>query len=58
MNKAKKKSSRQAGHVAEKAARDEARRITVTIDGQQIETEPGRNLVQVANENDIFIPSQ
>ena len=31
--------------------------ITITIDGKQIETEPGRNLVQVANENGIFIPS-
>jgi len=31
--------------------------ITITIDGQQIETEAGRNLVQVARENDIFIPS-
>ena len=30
---------------------------TITIDGVRIETEPGRNLVQVANENGIFIPS-
>jgi [NiFe] hydrogenase diaphorase moiety small subunit len=57
MNKAKKKSSRQTRKVVEKAARDEAGRITITIDGKQIETESGRNLVQVANENDIFIPS-
>jgi [NiFe] hydrogenase diaphorase moiety small subunit len=46
MNKAKKKSNGQ-----------EARRVTITIDGRQIETEAGRNLVQVANENGIFIPS-
>jgi [NiFe] hydrogenase diaphorase moiety small subunit len=32
-------------------------KITITIDGKQIETEPGRNLVEVANENGIFIPS-
>jgi [NiFe] hydrogenase diaphorase moiety small subunit len=38
-------------------AKKEASRITVTIDGRQIESEDGRNLVQVANENDIFIPS-
>ena len=38
-------------------ANKKSKRITVTIDGQQIETEPGRNLVQVANENGIFIPS-
>jgi [NiFe] hydrogenase diaphorase moiety small subunit len=31
--------------------------VTITIDGQQIEAEPGRNLVKVANENGIFIPS-
>jgi [NiFe] hydrogenase diaphorase moiety small subunit len=34
-----------------------ARPITITIDGKKIETEEGRNLVKVANENDIFIPS-
>ena len=34
-----------------------ADRITITIDGRQIETEPGRNLVKVANEHGIFIPS-
>jgi [NiFe] hydrogenase diaphorase moiety small subunit len=31
--------------------------VTITIDGRKIEAEPGRNLVQVANENGIFIPS-
>jgi len=34
-----------------------ADRITITIDGRQIETEPGRNLVKVANEHGVFIPS-
>ena len=32
-------------------------RVTITIDGRQIETEAGRNLVKVARENGIFIPS-
>lgn len=32
-------------------------RITITIDDRQIETVAGRNLVQVARENGIFIPS-
>ena len=36
---------------------NESDRITITIDGQQIETEAGRNLVTVARENGIFIPS-
>jgi len=49
MNKPKKKSN---GHD-EKSVDT----ITITIDGRQIETEPGRNLVLVANENGIFIPS-
>jgi len=49
MSKAKKKSNGRAIKPAET--------ITITIDGRQIETEPGRNLVQVANENGIFIPS-
>ncbi|MGD8345977.1 MAG: 2Fe-2S iron-sulfur cluster-binding protein [Lysobacterales bacterium] len=31
--------------------------ITITIDGKEIKCEAGRNLVDVANENDIFIPS-
>ncbi|MDH3450105.1 MAG: NADH-quinone oxidoreductase subunit NuoG, partial [Gammaproteobacteria bacterium] len=30
--------------------------ITVTINGQQIETQPGRLLIDVADENDIVIP--
>jgi [NiFe] hydrogenase diaphorase moiety small subunit len=53
MNKAKKKTNGQARKAAQKAAD----RITITIDGKQIETEPGLNLVQVANENGVFIPS-
>jgi [NiFe] hydrogenase diaphorase moiety small subunit len=32
-------------------------RITINIDGKDIETEAGRNLVDVAKENGIFIPS-
>ena len=38
-------------------AKKEADLITITIDGKKIETKPGQNLVQVANENGIFIPS-
>jgi len=38
-------------------AKTKSKRITITIDGKQVETEPGRNLVQVANENGFFIPS-
>ena len=34
-----------------------AKKINITIDGKTIETETGRNLVQVARENGIFIPS-
>ena len=34
-----------------------AKKITITIDGQKIETEEGRNLVTVAQEKGIFIPS-
>lgn len=34
-----------------------AKKITIKIDGKEIKTEPGRNLVTVAKENDIFIPS-
>jgi [NiFe] hydrogenase diaphorase moiety small subunit len=34
-----------------------ADKITITIDGKKIKTKPGRNLVEVAKENDIFIPS-
>ena len=32
-------------------------KIQITIDGRKIETEAGRNLVKVANDNGIFIPS-
>jgi [NiFe] hydrogenase diaphorase moiety small subunit len=49
MNKPRKKSNGNARKAAEK--------ITITIDGREIETEAGRNLVQVARENDVFIPS-
>jgi coenzyme F420-reducing hydrogenase gamma subunit/ferredoxin len=49
MNKTTKKSNGRARKASD--------RITITIDDKQIETEPGRNLVQVANENGIFIPS-
>ncbi len=53
MSKAKKKSNGQAGKAATKAPN----LVTLTIDGKEIEAEAGRNLVQVANENGIFIPS-
>jgi NADH dehydrogenase/NADH:ubiquinone oxidoreductase subunit G len=33
------------------------KKITITIDGKQIQTEEGLNLVTVAKENGIFIPS-
>jgi len=49
MNKAKKKTNGKAAKTAGQ--------ITITIDGKEIKTTAGRNLVQVANENDIFIPS-
>ena len=49
MTKAKKKTNGKA--------RKKADQITITIDGKEIKTTAGRNLVQVANENDIFIPS-
>jgi len=53
MNKPKKKVNGQAKEAVENVPE----KITITIDGKKIETEAGRNLVQVANENDIFIPS-
>jgi len=53
MNKPGKKTNGQA----KKAAETRPDRVTITIDGKEIETEAGRNLVQVANENGIFIPS-
>ena len=34
-----------------------AEKVTITIDGRNIEAEAGRNLVDVARENGIFIPS-
>lgn len=33
------------------------KKINITIDGKKIKTDSGRNLVEVAKENDIFIPS-
>ena len=30
--------------------------ITITINGQEIETQPGKLLIDVADENDIVIP--
>jgi [NiFe] hydrogenase diaphorase moiety small subunit len=33
------------------------KQITIKIDGQKIKTQPGKNLVTVAKENKIFIPS-
>jgi [NiFe] hydrogenase diaphorase moiety small subunit len=53
MNKTAKKSNGKARKKAKMAADQ----IAITIDGREIRTEAGRNLVQVANENDIFIPS-
>ncbi len=49
MSKARKKTARKAA--------PKAKRITITIDGTQIETRPGRNLVEVAREHGVFIPS-
>ena len=63
MNKPKKKSN---GHAKKAAPKKAAPRkastgkdalITITIDGKEIQCKAGRNLVDVANENDIFIPS-
>jgi len=34
-----------------------ASKVTITIDGKNIQAEEGKNLVQVAKENGIFIPS-
>jgi coenzyme F420-reducing hydrogenase gamma subunit/ferredoxin len=34
-----------------------ANKVTITIDGKSIQAEEGKNLVQVAKENGIFIPS-
>ena len=63
MNKPKKKTNGKARKQAPKSV--EARKsdvqkdslITITIDGREIKCKPGRNLVDVANENDINIPS-
>ena len=32
-------------------------KVTITIDGKKIEAEAGKNLVEVASENNVFIPS-
>jgi coenzyme F420-reducing hydrogenase gamma subunit/ferredoxin len=42
---------------AKARAKSESGQVTITIDGRQIKTQPGRNLLQVANENGVFIPS-
>ena len=58
MNKPKKKSNGKAKKTApQKSAAKKDDLITITIDGKEIKTRAGRNLVDVANENDIFIPS-
>ena len=62
MNKPSKKSngeSRKASKPNNQVRADSGKdqRITLTIDGREIEAEAGRNLVQVARENGIFIPS-
>jgi coenzyme F420-reducing hydrogenase gamma subunit/ferredoxin len=51
------RSGKKSNGDSRKAAGKGPERITITIDGKSIETEVGRNLVQVANENGIFIPS-
>jgi len=62
MNKTRKKSNAGA-HKAPQSKEQapprnaEGKQITLTIDGRKIEAEAGRNLVQVAKENGIFIPS-
>ena len=57
MSKSSKKTNGKATKKANGAAGKQPDRITITIDGKEIQTEAGRNLVQVANENGIFIPS-
>ena len=63
MNKAKKGAEKAAakgktnGKTNGGANGKGAKTVTVTIDGREIRTEAGRNLVDVANENGIFIPS-
>ncbi|NIP18114.1 MAG: 2Fe-2S iron-sulfur cluster binding domain-containing protein [Xanthomonadales bacterium] len=49
MSKAKKRTAQKS--------RQNPERITITIDGTQIKTWPGRNLVEVAREHGVFIPS-
>jgi [NiFe] hydrogenase diaphorase moiety small subunit len=46
-----------AERVRAHAARSEPENVTLTIDGREIHAQAGRNLVQVARENGIFIPS-
>lgn len=53
MNESVKRQTSNTGGGSEQVSN----RITITIDGQEIETEAGRNLVQVARENGVFIPS-
>ena len=54
MIKSKEDQTSQAGNGGGQAGE----RVTITIDDQQIETEAGRNLVQVARENGTLIPSR
>ena len=35
-----------------------ANMVTITIDGKSIQAEAGKNLMEVAKENNIFIPSK
>jgi [NiFe] hydrogenase diaphorase moiety small subunit len=62
MNKPRKKCNGEALKASQTKKQAQAKngkgdRITLTIDGRKIEAEAGRNLVQVAKENGIFIPS-
>jgi len=53
MTETKSKQTAKAGNGAEQVRE----RITITIDGKEIETDAGENLVKVARDNGIFIPS-
>ena len=35
---------------------DTQKTITIEIDGKQLSANPGQNIIQVADENDIYIP--
>ena len=49
--------SKPKAHSAPNGDSGAARLVTLTIDGREIRAAEGRNLVEVANENGIFIPS-